>query len=250
MRRFFVRMAYDGTDFHGWQRQPHSASVQQAVEEAIALLYRQNHSIFGCGRTDTGVHASCFYFHVDLPEMSEKHIFKLNAILPRSVVLYQFYEVDESAHARFDATKRSYQYFAHGFDTPFLNLYSSRIVELKRLTVDKLNETASILTDYKDFTPFCKKHADNKTNKCQLSHCSWTYIPDNCQFVLDITSDRFLRGMVRLIVGTCVLVAKGDVALDEVKEALESHSNLSKNLSAPPQGLFLNQIEYPYIPKA
>ena len=122
MPRFFVRMAYDGTDFHGWQRQPHSPSVQQTIEEAIATLYREKYSILGCGRTDTGVHASCFYFHVDLPELSEKHLFKLNAILPRSIVLYEFYEVDDRAHARFDATKRSYQYFAHGFDTPLVRI--------------------------------------------------------------------------------------------------------------------------------
>ncbi len=247
MPRFFFEISYDGSHFHGWQRQNNAISVQQKIEEVFSMIYRENVEILGCGRTDKGVHASSFFFHVDLPHCNDNVVFRANSILPKSIAVHRFQEVGNEAHARFDAIKRGYIYYAHSHKSPFLLSYSSRIVELKNISADQLNETAKLLLKYNEFTPFCKAHADNKTMKCKLTLCEWTYNEESKQYILRVESDRFLRGMIRLIVGTCILVAKGDLAIQDVQKALEKQERLTKNLSAPPQGLFLNRISYEYI---
>lgn len=247
MPRYFFEISYDGSQFHGWQRQNDAISVQQSVEEALSMIYRKDISIVGCGRTDTGVHASSYFFHTDLEEVTDNTVFRANSILPKSIVVHRFQEVSEHAHARFDAIKRGYVYYAHWKKNPFLIEFSSRIVELRHFTLDQLNETASLLLNYNDFTPFCKAHGDNKTMLCRLTRCEWEENKETGQFILHVESDRFLRGMIRLIVGTCVLVAKGELSISDVREALEDKKRLPKSLSAPPQGLFLNKVEYEYI---
>ena len=237
MPRYFIEISYDGSPFHGWQRQNNSISVQQTIEEAFSTICREDVQILGCGRTDTGVHASSFFFHVDLPEISENIIFRANSIVPKSIAILRYQKVHKEAHARFDAIKRGYIYYAHSHKSPFLLKYSSRILELKNITIEDLNKTARLLLNYEEFAPFCKAHADNKTMKCNLTK----------QYILHVESDRFLRGMIRLIVGTCILVSKGDLTLEEVKEALDNQKRLPKSLSAPPQGLFLNKVEYEFI---
>ena len=240
-------MAYAGSDFHGWARQPHDRTVQGEVEAALSTIYRRPIEVVGCGRTDAGVHASCFYFHVDLEEIIHRFIFRMNSLLPGSVTFYSIHEVHDDAHARFDATQRSYRFMAHGDKSPFMHQFSSRIIELKRIKLAQLNEVASLLTQYDEFTPYCKTHADSNTMICALTKCEWSMNDETGQFVLDVTSDRFLRGMIRLLVGSCVLVATGSMPLDAVKKALDTQTRLPKNLSAPPEGLFLNEVVYPYI---
>ena len=242
-------MAYDGTEFHGWARQPNSVTVQEKVESALSLIYRKPIYVLGCGRTDTGVHASCFYFHVDLDEVIKGFIYRFNTVLPKSITFYSIHEVSIEAHSRFDATERSYRYYAHGMKSPFLNRYSSEIMELKRfnLKVDDLNKVAKLLLEYKEFYPFCKAHADSNTYTCALSKCHWMHDKQSDQFILDVTSDRFLRGMIRLIVGACILVATESLTLEEVKTSMDKQKRMVKNLSGPPQGLFLNDVQYPYI---
>ncbi len=247
MPRFFFEISYDGSSFHGWQRQKDAISIQQTIEEALSMIYRKEIEIIGCGRTDTGVHASSYFFHTDLPEVNENIVFRANSILPKSIAVHRFQKVHEEAHARFDAIKRGYVYYAHGHKTPFLRSYSSRIIELKDSSIDQLNTTANLLLEYNEFAPFCKAHADNKTMKCALSHCEWTFNDHTKQYVLHVESDRFLRGMIRLIVGTCILVKKGDLSLADVRKALENQVRLPKSLSAPPEGLFLNKVEYEFI---
>jgi len=247
MPRYFVHMAYDGGPFHGWARQPNSETVQETVEQAISTIYRKKIEVLGCGRTDTGVHASSFYFHVDLDSVIPNFIFRLNSLLPPAITFYNIQEVHDEAHARFDATKRSYRYLAHGNKSPFLNQYSSRIIELKKINLEQLNQVAQLLTEYTEFLPFCKAHADSKTMTCALSQCIWTYKEESDQFLLDVTSDRFLRGMIRLIVGSCVLVATNSISLEDVKASMENQTRLPKNWSAPPEGLFLSDVQYPYI---
>lgn len=247
MPRYFIEISYDGSQFHGWQRQTNDISVQQKIEECLSMIYREEITVVGCGRTDAGVHASSYFFHVDLPHCNDNIIFRTNSILPKSIAVHRFQEVHSEAHARFDAIKRGYVYYAHTHKTPFLLSYSSRIIELKDITIDQLNETAQLLLKYKEFTPFCKAHADNKTMKCKLTRCEWHYNVETKQYILNVESDRFLRGMIRLIVGTCVLVAKGDLTLEDVKSSLEKQERLPKSLSAPPQGLFLNKIAYEFI---
>ncbi len=247
MARFFFEISYDGSHFHGWQRQKDAISVQQKIEECLSMIYREDVAIVGCGRTDTGVHASSYFFHTELPHCNDNIVFRANSILPKSIAVHRFVEVNPQAHARFDAIKRAYVYYAHSHKTPFLLNYSSRIIELKDVALEDLNKTAQLIMKYKEFTPFCKAHADNKTMLCALSRCEWSYIEETKQYVLNVESDRFLRGMIRLIVGTCVLVAKGDLTLEQVQTSLDDQSRLPKSLSAPPQGLFLNKVAYEFI---
>ena len=247
MPRYFIEISYDGTLFHGWQRQTKSISVQQVIEEALSMIFRIDVEIVGCGRTDSGVHASSYTFHVDLPTFDDNKLFRANSIVPKSISFLQWNEVHNEAHARFDAIKRGYIYYAHSHKSPFLRQFSSRIIELKPLTVQQLNETARLLLDYDEFATFCKAHGDNKTMKCKLTRCNWSYNEETKQYILNVESDRFLRGMIRLIVGTCVQVARGDVSIGQVKEALDKQIRLEKSLSAPAQGLFLNKVEYEYI---
>lgn len=240
-------MAYDGTEFHGWARQPNSITVQETVEKALSLIYRKPIYILGCGRTDSGVHASCFYFHVDLEDLIKNLIYRINCVLPKSITFYSIHKVSDDAHARFDAKGRSYQYLAHSERSPFLNLYSSYIMQLKNVDVNDLNLVANLLLDYKEFYPFCKTHADSNTYTCSLSLCQWTYDEHSKQFILNVKSDRFLRGMIRLIVGSCVLVATESLRLEDVKVAMDKQERIVKSWSAPPNGLFLNDVQYPYI---
>lgn len=246
MPRYFIKLAYDGTKYHGWARQPNARTVQQSIEDALSMIFRKPIQIMGCGRTDTGVHASNYFIHVDLDDMSDKLLFRLNAILDKDIVLMQYYEVAAEAHARFDAVSRSYVYYAHAGKQPFLQQYSSQIIELKHINVEQLNQMAHILKDYDAFYPFCKAHGDNTHYRCALTACNWSYSEEQQQFRLDVSSNRFLRGMIRLIVGTCILVAKGTLQVDEVHQALQEQSRLRRTWSAPPTGLFLNKIEYPY----
>lgn len=247
MPRYFIEISYDGTSFHGWQRQSNSLGVQQVIEEAFSMIYRDEIEILGCGRTDAGVHASSFIFHVDLPTLDDNKLFRANSIVPKSINFISWHAVHDEAHARFDATKRGYIYYAHSHKSPFLRQFSSRIIELNSISLDQLNETASLLLNYGEFATFCKAHSDNKTMKCELSRCEWFYNEATRQYILYVESDRFLRGMIRLIVGACVQVAKGDLLLEHVKEALDKQVRLEKSLSAPPQGLFLNKVEYEFI---
>lgn len=247
MPRFFVKMAYDGSEYHGWQRQTNSITVQEVVEKTLHTIFRKPIEVLGCGRTDTGVHASCFYFHFDIDKVMDNFVFRFNTLLPRSIKFFEIYPVRDEAHARFDATHRSYRYFAHGERSPFIHQYSSHIVELKKIDLHQLNEVAQLLTEYTEFFPFCKTHADNKTMRCALSKCEWSFDENTKQYILDVTSDRFLRGMIRLIVGCCILVASKSMSIEDVREAMEKQTRLPKNLSAPPQGLFLNDVVYPYI---
>jgi tRNA pseudouridine38-40 synthase len=247
MPRFFFEISYDGSHFHGWQRQNNAISVQQKIEEVFSMIYRENVEILGSGRTDKGVHASSFFFHVDLPHCNDNVVFRANSILPKSIAVHRFQEVGNEAHARFDAIKRGYIYYAHSHKSPFLLSYSSRIVELKNISADQLNETAKLLLKYNEFTPFCKAHADNKTMKCKLTLCEWTYNEESKQYILRVESDRFLRGMIRLIVGMSLQVARGKMDIEYVKKQLSTQQRLEKALSAPAHGLYLCDIKYPYI---
>jgi len=218
MPRYFIEISYDGTAFHGWARQNNSVTVQQTIEDALSTIFRMDVEVLGCGRTDTGVHASSFTFHVNLPSFDDNKLFRANSIVPKSISFHRWHEVHEEAHARFDAKKRGYIYYAHHHKSPFLLQFSSRIVELKNITVEQLNQTANLLLDYTEFATFCKAHADSKTMRCALTKCEWQYNQATKQFILHVESDRFLRGMIRLIVGTCVQVGRGEVTLEQVKE--------------------------------
>lgn len=243
MHRYFFEIAYDGTDFSGWQSQNNAQTVQAEIESALFTLTRNQNRIVGCGRTDTGVHASQYFFHYDIESWNDTLSYKLNAILPKSITINSFSQVKQEAHARFDAKERQYTYFAHYDKNPFKQRFSSYIVSLQQVSLEQLNQVAKILFEFEEFYPFCKSNHDAKTLKCDIREANWIQTEDG-SFQFKITSNRFLRGMVRLIVGACINVALGKTSSDEIIDALENQTRLSKSLSVPAEGLFLSKIAY------
>lgn len=246
MKRYFVEAAYDGTDFSGWQSQPNAITIQGEIESAISLISRQSIPIVGCGRTDAGVHASQYFFHLDMDDWNTDTMYKLNGILPNAIKLNSFTEVDSECHARFDAECRSYIYYMHGEKDPFQKRYSSRIIGANNFSIERLNEVANLIMMYSEFFPFCKSNHDANTLTCRITKAEWIRV-DNNNLRFEITANRFLRGMVRLIVGACINVQKERVKLSEIDEALNKQIRLSKSWSAPSEGLFLSKIKYAFL---
>lgn len=248
-KRYFIELSYLGTNYHGWQVQPNAITVQEKINDALGLLFRKEIMITGCGRTDTGVHAKNFYAHIDLdfdllPFPSEQLIYKLNAILPYDISIQQIIEVHNEAHARFDASSRSYEYHLGIHKNPFNN-DQSYLSPYKNLDFDLMNEAGKILYEYTDFECFSKTNTDVATFNCQISHAKWT-IHHNT-WVFTITADRFLRNMVRAIVGTLIEVGRKQISLEEFKKVIESKNRGNAGWSVPGKGLFLVDIRYPYI---
>ncbi len=247
-KRFFINLAYNGADYCGWQIQPNDPTIQESIQTALSTLYNSEVKIVGCGRTDTGVHASDYYAHVDLPELfTVKNLtYKLNNMLPKSIAIKQVFPVAAEAHTRFDATSRSYVYKMCFFKDPFSIKTIYKYDQSGRPDFDLMNKAAALLLDYKEFFPFCKTHADNDTYKCSLSVSEWVKISDD-EWHYKVTSDRFLRGMVRMIVGMTLNVGLGRMELEEVQAAMQNQTRLIRAWSVPANGLFLDDITYPYL---
>ena len=222
--RYFIHLAYNGTNYCGWQTQPDLPTVQLTLEQALGTLLRKPIAIVGCGRTDTG-----------------NLVFKLNSFLPADIAIYDIFPVKDNAHARFDATARTYQYRVSDRRLPFLQGLYSRIYFHPDL--DLMNQGAEILMQYDDFTSFAKLHTQVKTNICHLTHARWTQEGD--LLVFTITSNRFLRNMVRSVTGTLLDVGRGKLSLDGLREIIERKDRCAAGVSMPPQGLFLTKVEYP-----
>ena len=241
--RYFLELSYAGTNYHGWQSQPNAVTVQETIEHALSLLLRTPVKITGAGRTDTGVHARQMFAHFD----TEKPInpldltYKLNSFLPADIAIYKIHPVKDEAHARFDAVARSYQYFINRHKNPFLTEISWYLT--KDLDVDLMNQAAKILIQYKDFKSFSKTHTDVKTYLCNVQQAEWQIV-DN-QLIFNITANRFLRNMVRAIVGTLVNVGLHKISLDELIQIIESSNRSKAGFSVPAKGLFLTEIIYP-----
>ncbi len=244
--RYFIHTSYKGTNYAGWQRQLNASTVQQQIEEAISKIERKEMTIVGCGRTDAGVHASEYYFHIDL-EIDDLIFYrkKMNNILPVDISINKFIEVEETAHARFDANKRGYTYYISYKKNPFQKDYQW-YYPYGKLDLDKLNTAAAILMKHKAFYTFCKSHTDVKTMNCDLFESIWKQESEDL-ISYHISANRFLRGMVRLIVGMCINVANNRLSLEEVDQALLDQIRLSKSYSVPAEGLFLSRVEYPYL---
>ncbi len=245
--RYFLELAYHGAAYHGWQRQPHSPSVQQALEECLSVLLRQPIEVTGCGRTDTGVHASQYYLHFDFDGDFPIHFLRrLNRLLPPDIAVFRLLEVTPEAHARFDATRRSYRYHLTFRKDPFLQQVAYYYPYPQRPDFDHLLAAGRLLLDYDAFFPFCRSNSDAKTMRCDLQRVEWERVT-NDNWTFHISADRFLRGMVRLIVGMCINVGTGQLPLEDVRLALDRQTRLEKAQSAPPQGLFLTEVIYPYV---
>ena len=245
MYRYFIEMAYNGTSFHGWQVQPNAVSVQAVVDDALGKLLRSQVHVIGAGRTDTGVHASYFVAHFDTEieiDNQDHFLYKINRILPRDVVVYSIQLVDPQLHSRFSAISRTYHYNLVLLKNPFKKELAYQPVY--DLDFSLMNQAAQLLFDYTDFTSFSKLHTDVKTNNCQIMQAQWNQIADHeWQFV--IQADRFLRNMVRAIVGTLMDVGRGKISVADFKKVIELKHRGEAGSSAPAQALFLVDIVYP-----
>lgn len=247
--RYFLQLAYDGSGFHGWQTQPNASSVQQTLEEALATILRSEVKLTGAGRTDTGVNARRMFAHFDVESpVADEHRFltSLNRMAGQSIAVQRLIRVSDEAHARFDAIERTYKYFVIFEKSPFLR-YSSWHSP-GSLNVEKMNESAEILLHEKDFTSFAKLHADALTNICDVRQARWDYYDNPFGvpgIVFTISADRFLRNMVRAIVGTLVDVGRGKLTLEDFKRIIDERNRCSASTSMPPQALFLWDVRYP-----
>ena len=248
MGRFFIHLAYNGANYNGWQTQPGLPTVQQTLEMGLGTLLRQPVAVVGCGRTDTGVHASDFYAHFDVPEPMDcgQLVFKLNNILPPDIAVYDIFPVAAKAHARFDAVARTYQYHVSDRRLPFRQGQYCRI--WFRPDVERMNEAAKVLMEYDDFTSFAKLHTQVKTNICHLSVCGWEWVEGgngDYEWVFTIRSNRFLRNMVRSVTGTLLDVGRGKLDIEGLREIVERKDRCAAGVSMPACGLFLTKVEYP-----
>ena len=241
--RYFLELAYKGTHYCGWQRQPNAPSVQAQIETVFALILRQPIELVGCGRTDTGVHARYYVAHFDFEGVfPDFFLERINKMVGRDIVLKNIKPMPDDAHARFDAYARSYEYHIGFVKNPFAIDTEWFFTQYNLLNINDLQKTAEILRGYEDFAPFCKTNSDAMTMKCTLTRAEWVFEADKAVF--HISANRFLRGMVRLIVGACVNVGLGQMTLDDLKRALEGQSPLTKSYSVPPTGLFLTEVKY------
>ena len=244
MKRYFIYLAYDGKNYCGWQLQPNGISVQQIIEQSLSVLLQTPTSITGAGRTDTGVHARRMVAHFDtaVPDLDTNSLTeRLNGILPQDMVIHRIVPVCPEAHARFSALSRTYQYFVTYRKDPFCREYVYRIK--KTLDVKRMNAAAQILFEYSDFTSFSKLHTDTKTNCCRILKAEWRQ--ENDRLVFTIQADRFLRNMVRSIVGTLLDAGRGKLSLDAFRVLIESKDRSQAGTSVPARALFLTDIEYP-----
>ncbi len=258
-QRFFAELAFDGTKYHGWQTQQNALSVQEVFNKALQTLLRQPVETVGCGRTDTGVHARQLFVHFDLEgakfEVREanykpstiNHQLKasLNAILPKDISVKNIIPVAADAHARFDATWRAYEYHVHFGKDPFKQNYSWQLRDFPDLGL--MNQAANIIKEYQDFSCFSKSNTQVKTNFCAIKEALWQQREDG-SLVFYIAADRFLRNMVRAIVGTLIAVGKKEIEPEAVRKIIESKDRSNAGVSVPACGLYLTQVKYPYIP--
>lgn len=244
MCRYFIYLSYDGTNYHGWQIQPNGISVQEVLMKALSTFLRKPIEVVGAGRTDAGVHARLMVAHFDFDAELDcaTVVDKLNRLLPPDVAVYRVRRVKPEAHARFDATYRTYKYYITTCKDPFSRAFSWRIFQT--LDFEKMNEAAQALFDYIDFTSFSKLHTDVKTNNCKMMYARWEQIGEH-DWVFTIQADRFLRNMVRAVVGTLVEVGKGKLTVEGFRKVIEEKNRCSAGTSVPGNALFLVDVGYP-----
>lgn len=251
--RYFIQLSYDGTGYHGWQVQPNGVSVQEVLQKALSTLLRQPTEVTGAGRTDAGVHASMMVAHFDWPAAHEGEggeetpldctqlTYKLNRLLPPDVAVQAVRPVGPEMHARFSATRRTYHYYIHTRKDPFLRGYSWQVNV--PLDFALMNEAAQVLLEYSDFTSFSKTGTDVKTNICQLTEARWEQLkPGEWRFT--VSANRFLRNMVRAIVGTLVEVGRNRMTISQMRHAIEAKDRQRAGESVPGHALYLTNIEY------
>ena len=241
--RYFIELSYNGNAYHGWQIQPNAITVQETIQDALSKLLKTPLIITGAGRTDTGVHASQMFAHFDTEELidTENLTYKLNSFLPNDIAIDSIFRVNENAHARFDAIKRTYNYKVSLKKDVFLHDYS--YYTHQNLDIKKMNKAASILFEYTDFQCFSKSNTDVKTYNCRIDYAKWEI--ENDLLIFTISADRFLRNMVRAIVGTLINIGLGKLEVNDMHRIIESKDRGEAGFSVPAKGLYLTEVLYP-----
>jgi len=243
-QRYFIKLSFDGTRYHGWQVQPNALSVQQVLNNDISLLTGEDINVTGCGRTDTGVHAREFYAHFDSKAQDRDDpdlTFRLNSKLPRDIAIDSIRKVNPDAHARYSATSRTYEYHISRRKDPFDNAYSHYLYG--RLDLENMQKASDLLLETDDFTSFSKVDTDVKTNICDVKLAAWATLQE--KLVFTITADRFLRNMVRAIVGTMLEIGFGKMTVEEFRDIINMKDRSAAGTSAPAAGLSLVKVTYP-----
>ncbi|MCK9617070.1 MAG: tRNA pseudouridine(38-40) synthase TruA [Lentimicrobiaceae bacterium] len=246
MYRYFAKLAYMGTPFHGWQTQPNAVTVQEIIEKCFSLIFGEPVAVTGCGRTDTGVHASEYYLHFDVLTLldrkkKEDWLFRLNNFLPNEITVNNLFQVKENAHARFDAISRTYSYYISRKKNPFQQAFT--MYYYGYLNIENMNKAAKILMEFTDFSCFSKSKTDVITNNCAVTETFWT--EKDGQLVFTISANRFLRNMVRAIVGTLLEIGRERMLVDDIKKIIEGKNRSDAGASVPAKGLFLTKVVYP-----
>ena len=241
--RYFIHFAYDGTNYHGWQIQPDANSVQEELQKALSVLLRHDVEIVGAGRTDAGVHARQMVAHLEWDGQldCQQTAYRLGRMLPRDIAIYCMEPVADDMHARFSAVRRTYHYYLHTERDPFCRQYSCELHY--DLDFERMNEAGRILCTYEDFGAFCKSHSDVKTTLCKVSEAHWIQV-DSTHWYFRISANRFLRNMVRAVVGTMIDVGRGRITLDDFRKIVEGKQRTQAGESMPAHALFLEEIEY------
>lgn len=241
--RYFLQLAYNGTRFHGWQRQPNAVSVQETIENALSTMVGKEVEIVGAGRTDAGVHAAEMFAHFDSEHVHdpEKFLSSLNKLVGRDIAVSRLLRVTSDAHARFDALSRTYHYHVCFEKNPFLFEFSHKMARIP--DVELMNEACRRLLRTTDFTSFAKLHSDTKTNICKVTKAEWR--KDNNGLLFEITADRFLRNMVRAVTGTLIDIGLRKISVEHLEEIIEKKDRCAAGISMPAKGLFLTRIVYP-----
>jgi tRNA pseudouridine38-40 synthase len=269
MQRYFIELSYNGTGYHGWQIQPNAFTVQECLDKALSVYFRQPVNTLGCGRTDAGVHATQFYAHFDLSEPAgnplaegnadkaqtssrkrsiqladwQRSVAGINSLLPYEIAVRRIFEVAPEAHARFDATERAYHYYLHFQKDPFK--LDRSWLHKGPLNIEAMNEAAATLPGYTDFSCFSKSNTQTFTNNCRITEAFFETTTDGLRFT--IRADRFLRNMVRAIMGTLIRIGKNEISLVQFREIIESKNRSSAGQSVPACGLYLVSVVYPYV---
>ena len=240
--RYFIELSYQGKNYHGWQSQPDATSVQEEINKAISIVLQEEIIVLGAGRTDTGVHAEQMFAHFDTEQqLDDNFVFKFNSVLPEDIVIFNLEKVADDKHARFDALSRSYQYKIWLGRNPFL-LDSTWQIHYQKLDVNAMNEAAAILLEYENFQAFSKVKTEVKTFNCNVTQATW--IQNGNDLTFHISANRFLRNMVRAIVGTLVDVGKHKISKEDFRNIILSRDRSNAGLSVPAKGLYLTEITY------
>lgn len=241
-----MEVAYNGTPYSGWQVQPNVPSVQAHINKALSLITREQIHVVGCGRTDAKVHAKKYFLHFDMKgEPEERLVFKLNRFLGDDIAVRRIMLMPDSAHSRYDATARTYNYHIHLKEDPFLQGLS--YFHFKKVNIELMMQACGLLLEYKDFAPLSKFNADNKTTLCDIKDAFWEYDAENERLMFSITANRFLWNMVRLTVGAMLLIGEGKLSLEEFDSTMRNGGSFKYLKPAPPQGLYLVDVKYPYL---